>query len=135
MLYYFRIDVELKEMKETNALVEEFMLLANISVARKIYENFPETAVLRRHPKPPQTNFDILKKSLEQYKIGLTTDSSKSLAESLDCATFKDDEYFNKLVRILTTRCMMQAVYFCSGTLPEHEFWHYGLATEIYVFI
>ena len=41
------IDVEQKEMKETNSLVEEFMLLANISVARKIEETFPQTAVLR----------------------------------------------------------------------------------------
>ena len=29
------IDVEQKEMRETNSLVEEFMLLANIGVARK----------------------------------------------------------------------------------------------------
>jgi exosome complex exonuclease DIS3/RRP44 len=41
------IDVEQKEMKETNSLVEEFMLLANISVAQKIQETFPQTAVLR----------------------------------------------------------------------------------------
>lgn len=41
------IDVEQKEMKETNGLVEEFMLLANISVAKKIQETFPQTAVLR----------------------------------------------------------------------------------------
>lgn len=41
------VDVELKEMKETNALVEEFMLMANISVAKKIYEKFPESSVLR----------------------------------------------------------------------------------------
>jgi exosome complex exonuclease DIS3/RRP44 len=41
------IDVEQKEQHETNSLVEEFMLLANISVARKIQETFPLTAVLR----------------------------------------------------------------------------------------
>ena len=41
------IDVEQKEMRETNSLVEEFMLLANISVAQKIQETFPQTAVLR----------------------------------------------------------------------------------------
>ena len=41
------VDVEMKEMKETNALVEEFMLLANISVARKITQQYPESAVLR----------------------------------------------------------------------------------------
>ena len=41
------IDVKQKEQLETNSLVEEFMLLANISVARKIQEVFPLTAVLR----------------------------------------------------------------------------------------
>jgi len=41
------VDVELKEMKDTNALVEEFMLLANIYVAKKIYSHFPDSAVLR----------------------------------------------------------------------------------------
>lgn len=41
------IDVEQKELRETNSLVEEFMLLANISVAKKIQDTFPQTAVLR----------------------------------------------------------------------------------------
>ena len=41
------VDVEQKTMYETNSLVEEFMLLANISVAQRIYEQFPQTAVLR----------------------------------------------------------------------------------------
>ena len=41
------VDVEQKELRETNSLVEEFMLLANISVAQKIQDTFPQTAVLR----------------------------------------------------------------------------------------
>jgi exosome complex exonuclease DIS3/RRP44 len=41
------IDVEQKALRETNSLVEEFMLLANISVAKKIQDAFPQTAVLR----------------------------------------------------------------------------------------
>lgn len=32
----------------------------------------------------------------------------------------------------MCTRCMMQAVYFCSGFEPPAEFYHYGLATPIY---
>lgn len=44
-------------------MVEEFMLLANISVAKKILEEFPECAVLRRHPEPPPTNFEPLIKA------------------------------------------------------------------------
>ena len=41
------VDVEQKELRETNSLVEEFMLLANISVAAKIHQTFPQIAVLR----------------------------------------------------------------------------------------
>lgn len=32
----------------------------------------------------------------------------------------------------MTTRCMMQAQYFCSGTEAESDFLHYGLASPIY---
>ena len=39
------------------------MLLANISVAKRIYEYFPEFALLRRHPAPPPANYDILVKA------------------------------------------------------------------------
>jgi exosome complex exonuclease DIS3/RRP44 len=44
-------------------MVEEFMLLANISVAKKILSHYPEYAVLRRHPPPPPSNFDPLVKA------------------------------------------------------------------------
>lgn len=57
------LDVEVKQLKETNSMVEEFMLLANIEVAKKIYSDFPEFAVLRRHPKPPPSNFESLIKA------------------------------------------------------------------------
>lgn len=79
------IDVEQKQSLETNSLVEEFMLLANISVAKKIQEAYPQTAVLRRHLPPPKTNFETLQDILQKKK-GMTLDvtSSKALAESLD---------------------------------------------------
>ncbi len=41
------VDVETKKMLDTNSLVEEFMLLANISVAERIQRAFPLTALLR----------------------------------------------------------------------------------------
>ncbi|KAJ1674883.1 exosome catalytic subunit dis3, partial [Spiromyces aspiralis] len=126
------VDVEMKALQETNALVEEFMLLANISVARKIYEHFPQSALLRRHPQPPAHNFERLQRALSPLGIHLDIESSLTLAQSLDRAVLPEDSYFNTLLRILTTRCMMQAVYFCSGTLTYDEFRHYGLATEIY---
>ncbi|KPM39484.1 Exosome complex exonuclease dis3 [Neonectria ditissima] len=127
------IDVKTKELLDTNSLVEEFMLFANISVAAKIYEAFPQTAILRRHGAPPKTNFDELSNQLRTKRgLELRTDSSKALADSLDQCVDEADPFFNTLVRIMATRCMMSAEYFCSGTQAYPEFRHYGLASEIY---
>ncbi|KAK4997399.1 exosome catalytic subunit dis3 [Elasticomyces elasticus] len=127
------VDVKTKQLLDTNSLVEEFMLLANISVATKNYEAFPQTALLRRHAAPPKTNFEELANQLKVKRgMELRTDSSKALADSLDTCVDPSEPFFNTLVRILATRCMMSAEYFCSGTQAYPEFRHYGLASEIY---
>ncbi|CRK47306.1 hypothetical protein BN1723_016733, partial [Verticillium longisporum] len=127
------IDVKTKELLDTMSLVEEFMLFANVSVAAKIYEAFPQTAILRRHGAPPKTNFDELANQLKVKKgLELRVDSSKALADSLDTCVDPENPFFNTLVRIMATRCMMSAEYFCSGTQTYDEFRHYGLASEIY---
>ena len=51
-------------------MVEEFMLLANISVAKKTLEEFPSCACLRRHPCPPTSSYDPLIKAA-QAKVKL----------------------------------------------------------------
>ncbi|KAI0125811.1 RNB domain-containing protein [Xylariales sp. AK1849] len=127
------IDVKTKELLDTNSLVEEFMLLANISVASKIYEAFPQTAILRRHGAPPKTNFDELANQLKVKRgLGFEVDSSRALADSLDRCIDSKEPFFNNLIRIMATRCMMSAEYFCAGTQAYPEFRHYGLASEIY---
>ncbi|KAF8518199.1 RNB-domain-containing protein [Gautieria morchelliformis] len=127
------IDVEQKGMRETNSLVEEFMLLANISVAQKIQQTFPQTAVLRRHLPPPRTNFEKLQDILRKRKgLSLDVTSSGALAASLDLCIDPSEPAFNTLVRIMATRCMLSAEYFCSGSVGRDTFGHYGLATSIY---
>ncbi|WAQ80729.1 hypothetical protein PtA15_1A67 [Puccinia triticina] len=127
------VDVEQKESRETNSLVEEFMLLANISVARRIYESFPQTAVLRRHNPPPKTNFEVLQDVLLKRRgLELDVSSSASLASSLDKCIDPKIPAFNTLVRIMATRCMLPAEYFGSGSVSKDTFGHYGLASEIY---
>lgn len=126
-------EVEIKKLLATNSMVEEFMLLANISVARKIFESFPQTAMLRRHASPPSTNFEILNEMLQRRKgMSVSLESSKALADSLDRCEDPHDPYFNTLVRIMSTRCMMAAQYFYSGQYSYPEFRHYGLAVDIY---
>ena len=54
---------KLHQHQASNKMIEEFMLLANMAVARKIYTTFPRIAVLRRHPDP---KMDMLDKIMEQ---------------------------------------------------------------------
>lgn len=127
-------DVEIKKLLDTNSLVEEFMLFANISVARKIYDAYPQTAMLRRHGAPSSTSFEKLNEMLNARKNGMSVslESLKALADSLDRCIDPKDPYFNTLVRIMSTRCMMAAEYFPSGSYGYPEFRHYGLAVDIY---
>ncbi|KAF2906133.1 hypothetical protein ILUMI_00049 [Ignelater luminosus] len=126
------IDVEVKKLFETNSMVEEFMLLANISVAEKILASFPDCAMLRRHPEPPSTNFEPLIKAGKHLGFDIRIDTGKNLAVSLDAAVRDDNPYFNTMLRILATRCMLQAIYFPSGMYQKNEFFHYGLAVPLY---
>ncbi|KAA8567284.1 hypothetical protein MFRU_007g03200 [Monilinia fructicola] len=127
------IDIKQKKHLDTMSLVEEFMLLANTSVAAKIYSAFPQTAMLRRHAAPPKTNFEELANQLKVKRgLELKVGSSRELADTLDGCVDPDEPFFNTLVRIMATRCMMSAEYFCSGTQAYPEFRHYGLASEIY---
>jgi exosome complex exonuclease DIS3/RRP44 len=126
-------DVKTKASLATNSLVEEFMLLANTTVARKIQTVFPQTALLRRHAAPPATNFSDLSAQLQRMRgFELDVSSSKALAASLDRCVDPAHPFFNTLIRILATRCMTSAEYFCSGAHAEPEYRHYGLASEIY---
>lgn len=45
-------DVSYYTLLETNSMVEEFMLLANIAVAEKIVTHFPSCSILRKHSQP-----------------------------------------------------------------------------------
>ena len=108
------------------------MLLANISVAKETTRAFPQYAMLRRHPSPQPGAFDALNACLAQHGCTLDASSSLALGNSLNECTKADDPYFNKLVRILATRSMQQARYFCSGTVSPADYLHYGLAAPIY---
>lgn len=125
------LDIGMYQIREANQMIEEFMLAANVSVAEKILKDFPLCSLLRRHPIPTKEMLEPLLRTTAAVGLNLDVSSSKSLADSLDGAV-GDDPYFNTLIRILATRCMTQAVYFCSGDLTPSEFLHYGLASPLY---
>ncbi|KAG4389717.1 hypothetical protein GLYMA_06G143500v4 [Glycine max] len=125
------LDIGMYQIREANQMVEEFMLAANVSVAQQILNSFPLVSLLRRHPTPTREMLEPLLQTAAAVGLHLDVSSSKALADSLDHAV-GDDPYFNKLIRILATRCMTQAVYFCSGDLSPPEYHHYGLAAPLY---
>ncbi len=61
--------------REANQLVEECMLLANMSVAKIVADAFPERALLRRHPPP------------DERKIGDLVQMAEDLVSSPDPIT------------------------------------------------
>lgn len=67
------VELQTKQTHETNSLVEEFMLLANVSVAAQIFKHFPACAVLRRHPTPPPSNFEPLLQAAASCDVELST--------------------------------------------------------------
>ena len=95
------MDVEPKQMYETNSMVEEFMLLANVSVAQFIYDKFPKHALLRHHPAPPLSNFEPLVQAAKGAGFFLDTSSSLRLAQTLEQAHSDKLPYANTLLRIL----------------------------------
>lgn len=99
----------------THFLVEEFMLLANISIAEFIFAHNPEYSLLRRHPLPAPIDLDIL-----------DCTSSKTINDSLALLSPEQAVIAKRII----TRSMQQAVYFVSG--ENADFYHYGLASHIY---
>ncbi|XP_030044699.1 DIS3-like exonuclease 1 [Microcaecilia unicolor] len=121
-----------KQPLEVHETVAECMILANHWVATKIYESFPHQALLRLHPPPCQEFFSELRECAEAKGFIISTRSNKALADSLDKANDPADPLVNKLLRSMATQAMSNAQYFSSGSCPEEEFYHYGLALDKY---
>ena len=62
-----------------NRMIEEYMLLANMAVARKIYKSFPEKAVLRRHPEPQGKQLSDLEVLCQSMGLNIDTTSSNTM--------------------------------------------------------
>ncbi|EPY18517.1 exosome complex exonuclease DIS3/RRP44 [Strigomonas culicis] len=126
-------DMQVYQTFEANSMIEEWMLYANVAAAQKVYDAYPRWTLLRRHERPGEGAFDTLNEAIEKkLHMRLDDTTSLSLNQSLNQCVDPADPYFNTLIRILTTRCLRQAQYFCSSDIPKEEFYHFGLAMPIY---
>lgn len=120
------------KMRPANHLVEEYMLLANISVAQRIHQFYPNLAFLRRHPEPDAKQLAEFELFCKNNNLGDSIDitTSGSLHETMSSLRTKDPLMAAAVSHYLL-KSMSQAVYFCAGCCKE-SFRHYALSVDLY---
>jgi ribonuclease R len=126
------IGVYIKEDKEANFLIEEFMLLANRKVAELVgrkmsKKDAPKTFIYRIHDEPILDKVDTFKNFVKRLGFDIRTGSKKALSSSLNemFRQLKGRSEYNMLTR-LSIRLMARAVY------STDNIGHYGLAFPYY---
>ena len=136
---HFDIDAEgkptrcyFKKSKDANKLIEEFMLIANRTVAESIGRvrkgTKAKTLPYRVHDQPDPTKLETLRQFVVKFGYKMKTGGTKgAISKSLntlmdECAGKKEQ----KLIETVALRAMMKAKY------SIHNIGHYGLAFDYY---
>ncbi len=125
------LSVYFKEAKESNQLVEEFMLLANKRVAEFIgktdEKKTPRTFVYRIHDKPDPDKLMNFNHFIHKFGYGLQLGTpgqiSKSMNQLMTNVKGKNEQ---NMIETLAIRTMAKAAY------STRNIGHYGLAFEYY---
>ena len=126
------LSVFFKESKDANKLIEEFMLLANRTVAEFIGKTrggaTPKTFVYRVHDEPDPERLGNLQQFIAKfgYKIkttGTPVEMAKSMNKLLSDVKGKKEQ---ELIETISIRSMQKACY------TTENIGHYGLAFEYY---
>ena len=126
------ISVFFKEQKDSNKLVEEFMLLANKTVATHIGRvhqgQTAKTFVYRIHDVPNPDKLETFSAFIKRFGYNLKTSGKQSAVSSsinalLDAVQGKKEQ---NLIETLAIRSMAKAIYSTSNM------GHYGLAFDFY---
>lgn len=127
------IRVYFKEIKDSNQLIEEFMLLANKRVAEFIgkskerEKNPKRTFVYRIHDKPNKDKLDAFIQFVKKFGYKMKTNNTKNIGNSmsglLNNVKGKPEQ---NLIENLAVRSMAKAVY------STKNIGHYGLAFDYY---
>lgn len=120
------VDIHFKVMKDSNKLIEEFMLLANKRVAHLLNKNsYP--VVNRVHEEPEQEKLASLKQFIKQFGYVIKTNTpqeiTKTLNQLLEDVKGKPEE---NMINNLVVRTMQKAHY------SMKNLGHYGLGFEDY---
>ena len=125
------VGVYLKENKESNQLIEEFMLLANKKVAEFIGKpdgkKTVKTFVYRIHDEPNKDKLGAFANFIKRFGYSVQTKSSKKIASSIN-QLLSDVHGKNEqtVVETLAIRTMAKAEY------STKNLGHYGLAFDYY---
>ena len=125
------ISIFMRESKEANKLIEEFMLLANKKVAeligakRKLEK--AKTFVYRIHDEPNIDKINIFANFIKRFGYHLETSSKKAISSSMNILleNVKEKKEQN-IVETLAIRSMAKAIY------SSKNIGHYGLNFDFY---
>ncbi|KAJ3416951.1 hypothetical protein HDV05_008009 [Chytridiales sp. JEL 0842] len=117
------------QLKDSNRMIEEFMLLANMAVATRLAEAFSETALLRNHNRPKAKPLNEFVKFAASIGYTFNPESSSTLQESF--AQIKDDKIRNAMQQ-LCIKPMQRATYFCTGLTNLNHWAHFALNVPLY---
>jgi len=125
------IGVYVKESKDANKLIEEFMLLANRSVAEFIGKqkenNKEKTFVYRVHDEPNIDKLIALQDVIAKFGYQIQTDTKKHTTDSLNKLLAEvHGKAESNMIETLTIRSMSKAIY------TTKNIGHYGLAFDYY---
>ena len=121
-----------KRQRDANKLIEEFMLLANRTVAEDVGKpqrgKKPKTLPYRIHDVPDPTKLEGLREFVVRlgYKLktaGTSSQTARSLNQLMDDA---EGTRMQKLIQTVALRAMMKAKY------SVHNIGHFGLAFPYY---
>lgn len=120
--------------KESNQLIEEFMLLANYLVAQRLLEKVKSKAFLRCHPPPDPQGLEKLLELAAVEEVDIKASNAGELQRSFERLSLlhPDDPSIRQLWENMAVICMQQAQYFAAGDLSPHEWQHYALAIPYY---
>ncbi|MCX6287843.1 MAG: ribonuclease R [Bacteroidetes bacterium] len=125
------LSIYIREMKEANKLIEDFMLLANRKVAEWVGKQKPnvqpKTFVYRVHDKPNPEKLEIFTQLVERLGFSLKLSTKKSMAHSFN-QLFHDIKGTGaeNMVESVAIRTMAKAFY------TTKNIGHYGLAFPYY---